>query len=104
MKWAPSCAKVSPEGVEFGMTDGTVTRACFISQQEINKWTFHIGAIDQDIAFRLFCEHAPEIYAAAARRLEASPSAARTVITAKDRLKLSARRARVVLASKLLWP
>jgi hypothetical protein len=33
------------EGVEFGMTNGTTTRRCFISQQEIDKWSGHFGAI-----------------------------------------------------------
>ena len=40
MAWTyiPGSGKISLEGVEFAMTDGTHTRRCFISQQEIDKW------------------------------------------------------------------
>jgi hypothetical protein len=56
-------------GVEFEMTDGTHTRRCFISQQEIDKWAGHVGKIDQNIAFELFGKHAEEMCAAASRRI-----------------------------------
>jgi len=53
MAWTyiPGSGKISLEGVEFAMTDGTHTRRCFISQQEIDKWAGHVGKIDQNIAF-----------------------------------------------------
>src|SRR5262249_58873800 len=35
--YIPGSGKTSLEGVEFEMTDGTHTRRCFISQQEIDK-------------------------------------------------------------------
>jgi hypothetical protein len=40
MAWTyiPGSGKISLEGVEFEMADGTHTRRCFISQQEIDKW------------------------------------------------------------------
>ena len=45
MAWTyiPGSGKISLEGVEFEMTDGTHTRRCFISQQEIDKWAGHVG-------------------------------------------------------------
>jgi hypothetical protein len=68
------------------MTDGTHTRRCFISQQEIDKWAGHVGKIDQNIAFELFGKHAEEMCAAASRALDTEPYAEFTIITAGDRL------------------
>jgi hypothetical protein len=86
MTWTPitGSAKSLLEGVEFGMTNGTTSRRCFISQQEIDKWTGHVGAIDQDIAFGLFRKYESEIYAVAARLLDERPHGDLT-ITAEDR-------------------
>jgi hypothetical protein len=58
------------KGAEFEMTDGTHTRRCFISQQEIDKWAGHVGKIDQNIAFELFVKHAEEMCSAASRALD----------------------------------
>jgi len=76
--------KISLEGVEFEMTDGTHTRRCFISQQEIDKWAGHVGKIDQNIGFELFGKHAEEMCAAASRALDIEPYAEFTIITADD--------------------
>jgi hypothetical protein len=86
MAWTPvaKCAKSLLEGVEFGMTNGTMTCRCFISQHEIDKWANHIGEIDRHIAFELFRRHESEIYAAAARILDETPFVEMT-ITAEDR-------------------
>ena len=87
MAWTyiPGSGKISLEGVEFAMTDGTHTRRCFISQQEIDKWAGHVGKIDQNIAFELFIKHADEICAAASRALDTEPNAELTIITADRR-------------------
>jgi hypothetical protein len=63
MAWTyiPGSGKISLEGVEFGLTNGTETRRCFISQQEIDRWAAHVGKIDQHIAFELPCALANEI-------------------------------------------
>jgi hypothetical protein len=86
LEWTPvaGSAKSVLEGVEFGMTNGTTARRCFISQQEIDKWSGHFGAIDQHIAFDHFSKHADEIYAAAARLLDERPFAD-LAVTAEDR-------------------
>jgi hypothetical protein len=86
MTWTPvaGSAKSVLEGVEFGMTNGTTTCRCFISQPKIDKWAGHYGEIDQHIAFDLFGRHATEIYAAAARLLDERPNGDLT-ITAEDR-------------------
>jgi hypothetical protein len=87
MAWTyiPGSGKISLEGVEFEMTDGSHTRRCFISQQEIDKWAGHVGKIDQNIAFELFGKHAEEMCAAASRALDTEPYAEFTIITADDR-------------------
>jgi hypothetical protein len=87
MAWTyiPGSGKISLEGVEFGMTDGTHVRRCFISQQEIDRWAGHVGKIDQDIAFELFVKHAEEMCATASRALDTGPYAELTIITADDR-------------------
>jgi hypothetical protein len=87
MAWTyiPGSAKISLEGVEFGLTNGTETRRCFISQQEIDRWASHVGKIDQHIAFELFVKHADDICAAASRALDTEPNAELTIITADDR-------------------
>ena len=84
MTWTPipGSAKSVLEGVEFAMTNGTTARRCFISQHEIDKWTGHVGKIDQDIAFDLFGKYADGIEAAAARALDSEPNAELTIITA----------------------
>jgi hypothetical protein len=48
MTWRPvrDSAKSLLEGVEFGMTDGTTTCQCSISQHELDKWANYIGVID----------------------------------------------------------
>jgi hypothetical protein len=86
MTWTliPDSAKSLLEGVEFGMTNGTTTCRCLISQHEIDKWACHIGKIDRHIAFDLFSKHADEMYAAAARILDETPFVEMT-ITAEDR-------------------
>ena len=86
MAWTyiPDSGKISLEGVEFEMTDGTHTRRCFISQEEIDKWAV-VGKIDQNIALELFGEHAEEMCAAASRALDTEPYAEITIITAHDR-------------------
>jgi len=86
MAWTPvaKSAKSLLEGVKFGMTNGTMTCRCFISQHEIDKWAGHIGKIDRHIAFDLFSKHADEMYAAAARILDETPFVEMT-ITAEDR-------------------
>jgi hypothetical protein len=84
MAWTyiPGSGKISLELVEFEMTDGTHTRRCFISQQEIDKWAGHVG---KNIAFELFGKHAEEMCAAASRALDTEPYAEFTIITADDR-------------------
>jgi hypothetical protein len=86
MTWTPipDSAKSLLEGVEFGMTNGTTTCRCFISQHELDKWANHIGKIDRHIAFELFRRHGSEIYAAAARILDETPFVKMT-ITSEDR-------------------
>jgi len=87
MAWKPIPNSVTSmlEGVEFGMTNGEAARECFISQHELDKWANHRGKIDKDVALQLFRKHATEIYAAAARRLDANPDAKLTTITAEER-------------------
>jgi hypothetical protein len=86
MTWTPitGSAKSVLEGVEFGMTNGTTTCQCSISQHELDKWANHIGKIDRHIAFELFRRHESEIYTAAARILDETPFVKMT-ITAGDR-------------------
>jgi hypothetical protein len=86
MMWTPiaDSAKSVLEGVEFGMSNGTTTCQCFISQHQIDKWANHVGNIDRHVAFELFRKHESEIYSAAARILDETPFVKMT-ITAKDR-------------------
>ena len=86
MTWTPvaGSAKSALAGVEFGMTNGTTTCRCFISQHELDKWANNLGKIDRRIAFELFRRHESEIYTAAARILDETPFVEMT-ITAEDR-------------------
>jgi hypothetical protein len=82
MAWKPVPDSVNSvlEGVEFGMTNGKTTRACFISQHELDKWANHQGKIDRNVALQIFRKHATEIYAATARVLDTKPFAALTTL------------------------
>lgn len=87
MAWQPisDSAKSVPDGVEFGMTDGKATRQCFIFQHAIGTWANQQGQIDRAAAFKLFREHAAEIYAASGRILDEGADVSLTIITAEDR-------------------
>jgi Protein of unknown function (DUF1488) len=94
MTWTPvpGSAKSDLEEVEFGMTNGTTTCQCFISQHELHKWANQIGKIDRQIALELFRRHESEIYTAAARILDETPFVKMTITSEDRRLARAARR------------